>query len=87
MSWFKDDVLPILRHFAGTFIAAVTMFFAAIGLSFVERWCRNNKIDEDICVGIHAVSFIIFSLDGILVCGILAITVLRMLSRTWRNER
>jgi len=85
MEWLKNEVLPMVRHFIASFIAAIVMFFTAIGLTKVEIWCREQKYPSDICYGLHAVSVVIFSLDGILVCGIVAITALKLLRRTWKK--
>ena len=86
MEFFKNEVWPLLRHLVGTFVAAVVLFLAAIGLAYVEKWCVDNQMPEYLCLGTRGISFVLFSFDGILICGTAGITTFKLLRRTWKND-
>jgi len=85
-SWLSQDTVEILSHLLGNFIAAMVLFAAAIGLAFVEKWCVENKLPDYISYGVTGISFTLFALDGIVICGTATIVSFRLLRKTWRNE-
>jgi hypothetical protein len=86
MGWFKDQVLPLLKHFVGTFIVAIVLFLAAIGLAYVEKWCVAHQMPEYLCKGTHVISVVIFCCDGVLICGTVVTATVKLLVKNFRNE-
>ncbi len=86
MAWIDEKTVALLKHLIGNFIAAVVVLVAAIGLAFVEKWCVAHQMPDYLRLGARTISFTLFTLDGIVLCGTAAIVSVRLLRKTWEDE-
>ena len=86
MALIGQETADLLKHLVGNFVLAVVLFGVAIGLALVEKWCVEHQMPAYICYGTRAISFTLFTLDGIVLCGTAVIVSFRLLRKTWEHE-
>jgi hypothetical protein len=80
------DWAAFWRHVVNTCLGAAAIFGAAIGFGFLEVWCRKQGLPNRLCEGVMVVSFVLFCIDGILICGGSAIVMYKLLARIWKSD-
>jgi Na+/H+ antiporter NhaC len=86
MALFTAEIGLFLKHLLGTYIAAIVILAAAIGLAFVEKWCEAHQMPGYLSYGVTSISVTLLTFDGVVVCGTTAIVALRLLQKTWKHE-
>jgi hypothetical protein len=76
----------LIKHPVKNFIAALIIFAVAVGLALAEKLCVKYEMPAYLCKGMTVISIVLFVIDGIVVCGIAAITAMRLLTRAWRTD-
>lgn len=87
MAWLSQESKSILVHLIGNFVAAAVLFAVSIGLGYVEEWCKLKQLPEHLCTGVSIVSYVLFVIDGIVICGAAAIAAIKLLKRSWKNDK
>jgi hypothetical protein len=80
------ETKELIAHFLGNFIAVLVLFGAAVGCSYVETWCISQKLPDYLCLRVKAISIVLFTIDGIVICGTAAIIAYKLLKRMIQND-
>lgn len=80
------ETKELIGHFVWNFVAAVVLFAAAVGCSFIETWCVSQKLPDYLCLGVKTISIVLFIIDGIVICGTAAIVAYKLLKKTSQND-
>ena len=86
MAWIAPETVAPIKHLVGNFVGAAVLFAAAIALAAMEKWCAAQNMPSYLTTGTRVIAFVLFTLDGILICGTSGIITIRLLRKTWENE-
>ena len=80
------ETKELIRHLFWNFVAVLVLFGAAVGCAYIETWCINQKLPDHLCLGVKVVSIVLFTIDGIVLCGTAAIIAYKLLKKTFQND-
>jgi hypothetical protein len=80
------ETKALIGHFVWNFVAAIVLFAAAVGCSYIETWCVGQKLPDYLCFGVKIISIVLFTIDGIVICGTAAIVAYKLLKKTSEND-